>query len=86
MVGSLVAYELGGALVATSAAGVTSLTFAGYATAFAVNFAVSQVLTRTFAQEPSQTQQQDNGVRQQIPPSSTNSIPIVYGEIGRAHV
>ena len=73
MVGSLIAAEL-------VAAGTIGAGFAATATAFAVNFAVSQVLVRTFAQDPSVGQQQDNGVRQQIPPSSTNSIPIVYGD------
>ncbi len=73
MVGSLIAAEL-------VTAGVIGTGFAATATAFAVNFAVSQVLVRTFAQDPSVGQQQDNGVRQQIPPSSTNSIPIVYGD------
>lgn len=47
------------------------------ATAFAINFVVSSLVSRAFA--PGASQKTDNGVRQQIPPSSTNSIPVVYG-------
>lgn len=63
---------------------VTSLILAleavGFSTAmatFAVNFAVSYVVTRVFADNPEK--QQDMGVRQQVPPSAVNAIPIVYG-------
>jgi len=48
------------------------------ATVFAVNFALSQIVTRVFGQD--QQGQQDNGVRQQVPPANTNAIPIVYGD------
>ena len=44
---------------------------------FAVNFALSLIVTRIFAENPEQ--QQDMGVRQQVPPSAVNAIPIVYG-------
>jgi hypothetical protein len=47
-----------------------------YAT-FAVNFALSMVVSRIFADNPET--QQDMGVRQQVPPSAVNAIPIVYG-------
>jgi hypothetical protein len=47
------------------------------AAAFAVNFAVSMIVTRIFADNPEQ--QQDMGVRQQVPPSAVNAVPIVYG-------
>ena len=47
---------------------------------FAINFAVSSLLTRAFAQNSGASQAVDNGVRQQVPPSSSNSIPIVYGD------
>lgn len=50
------------------------------AAAFAVNFAVSNILSRAFAPDASSGQAVDNGVRQQVPPSSTNSIPVVYGD------
>ena len=43
-----------------------------------VNFALSYVINRVFGSKP--PQQQDNGVRQQIPPSTENTIPIVYGD------
>lgn len=50
----------------------------GYAvTVFAVNFAVSMLVSRAFADNPEQ--QQDMGVRQQVPPSAVNAIPVVYG-------
>lgn len=59
-----------------------------YATAFAINFAVSNIMSRAFAPDMSANQAVDNGVRQQVPPSSTNSIPVVYGDayIGGAFV
>ena len=52
----------------------TSLT----AATFAVSFALSQIVTRIFADNPES--QQDMGVRQQVPPSAVNAIPIVYGD------
>jgi hypothetical protein len=67
-----------GTLIATSLLGAAAVgTFAYAATAFAVNFAVSMIVTRIFADNPEQ--QQDMGVRQQVPPSAVNAIPIVYG-------
>lgn len=48
------------------------------AATFAINFAASYIITRVFGQQASK--QQDSGVRQQVPPSSTNSIPVVYGD------
>lgn len=48
------------------------------ATAFVINFAVSTLVTRIFA--PKAAKPRDNGVRQQIPPATVNSIPIVYGD------
>lgn len=50
---------------------------------FAINFAVSALVTRAFSQNvgtTAATQSVDNGVRQQVPPSSSNSIPVVYGD------
>lgn len=44
---------------------------------FAVNFALSLIVTRIFAENPET--QQDMGVRQQVPPSAVNAIPVVYG-------
>ena len=79
MVGSLIVASLaaaGGTFV--TAAGV--LTAYGAAAAFAINFAVSSILSRAFAPNAGGSQAIDNGVRQQVPPSSTNSIPIVYGD------
>jgi hypothetical protein len=44
---------------------------------FAVNFALSLIVTRIFSDNPEA--QQDMGVRQQVPPSAVNAIPVVYG-------
>lgn len=61
-----------------------ALTAGQMAVAFAINFAVSSLLSRAFAPNigagGSADQAVDNGVRQQVPPSSTNSIPVVYGD------
>ena len=72
MVGTMIVaayYGITTAAVAASAGMV--------AAAFAINFAVSQIVTRLFSDAPSGSQ--DNGVRLQVPPSSANAIPIVYG-------
>jgi hypothetical protein len=67
-------------MVATmiAAAYFTAGTFAYAATVFAVNFALSQIVTRVFGQD--QQGPQDSGTRQQVPPSSVNAIPVVYGD------
>ena len=52
--------------------------FAAAAATFAVNYAVSTIVTRTFADNPEG--QQDMGVRQQVPPSAVNAVPIAYGD------
>ena len=46
---------------------------------FAINFAVSTIVSRAFAAQPGMSQTSDSGTRQQVPPSNTNSIPVVYG-------
>jgi len=75
----LVQLLLGNKMVATMIAGAyfAAGTFAYAATVFAVNFAVSFIVTRMFTDNPEG--QQDMGVRQQVPPSAVNAIPIVYG-------
>lgn len=70
MIGTLVASSLLGA----AAAGTVSF----LATAAAINFAVSFVVTRVFGSKPPQSQ--DTGARQQVPPANNNSIPVVYGD------
>lgn len=55
-----------------------SQVFLAAAIRFVVNFAVSTLITRIFGKKPPKPK--DNGVRQQVPPSSTNSIPVVYGD------
>jgi len=71
MVGSIIVAEITSTAVAAFSAAQT-------AAAFAINFAVSQIVTRVFGQN--QQGQQDNGVRQQVPPSNVNAIPVVYGD------
>ena len=46
---------------------------------FAINFAVSMIVSRAFS-SGNANQNVDNGVRQQVPPATTNSLPIVYGD------
>jgi len=65
MVATLIAYT------------ATTLSISYVAATFVVNFALSLIVTRLFAENPEQ--QQDMGVRQQVPPSAVNAIPIVYG-------
>jgi hypothetical protein len=74
MVGSLIVMAYAGA------ATIGALTGLQMAAAFAINFAVSSIISRAFAPDSSANQAIDNGVRQQVPPSSTNSIPIIYGD------
>lgn len=57
---------------------VTAFGISVTAATFAVSFALSQVVSRIFAENPET--QQDMGVRQQVPPSQVNAIPIVYGD------
>jgi len=45
---------------------------------FAINFAVSAIVSRVFISKPDAPQ--DTGSRQQMPPSSDNPIPIAYGD------
>ena len=66
-----------GSLVAASVFGLTAGTIAYAAAVFAVNFALSAIVTRMFGDNPET--QQDMGVRQQVPPSAVNAIPVVYG-------
>ena len=71
MVASIIAY--GAALLGGGATAVAISTFA-------VNFAVSYIVGRIFApNDPTANQPVDQGVRQQVAPNTTNSIPIVYG-------
>jgi hypothetical protein len=65
-------------LIAYVAATFAEMTIATIVTNMAVSFALSFVVTRVFGQTP--PTQQDNGMRQQIPPSATNGLPIVYGD------
>ena len=72
MVGSMI-------VAAITKTAVAAFTYGQIAAAFVINFAVSSIVSRVFAPDAGRSQAIDNGVRQQVPPSSTNSIPIVYG-------
>ena len=56
-----------------------ALTFGQAAAAMVINFAVSSIVSKAFA--PSVNNSDSAGVRQQVPPSSSNSIPMVYGDV-----
>lgn len=66
------------ASIILQAIGVTLTGVELAAARFAINFAVSYVVTRAFGSKPPQSQ--DTGARQQVPPASNNSIPVVYGD------
>jgi hypothetical protein len=70
---STVAYAIGQAIGTVIGLYQSSVLFA-----MAANFAISYTVNRVFGAKP--PRQQDNGVRQQVPPSADNSIPVVYGE------
>lgn len=66
------------ASIILAAVGVQLTGVALAAATFAINFAVSYVVTRAFGSKPPQSQ--DTGARQQVPPANNNSIPVVYGD------
>ena len=65
------------AAIAAEIMGVSATSFAAYAAAFAINYAISVQVNRAFGEKP--PSQTDQGTRQQIPPSTTNALPMVYG-------
>jgi hypothetical protein len=68
-------------LLAYAAAYVAEAAAISYTTAyFAVTFAVSAIVSRIFSVDPTANASVDNGVRQQVPPAMSNSIPVVYGD------
>ena len=69
------------AIYGSAAAATVALGVVGVAAAtFAINFVVSAIVARVFAEGSNANQSIDNGVRQQVAPGTTNSIPIVYGD------
>ncbi len=64
--------------VSLTAAGLATFTYGMSVAAMAINFAVSSLVGRVFGPKPPKAR--DNGVRQQIPPATNNSLPIVYGD------
>jgi len=63
----------GGIIGAAAYLGSTGLAIA----TFAINFTITTLVSRAFGAKPPKTQ--DSGARQQMPPASNNSIPVVYG-------
>lgn len=77
MVGSMIASTFA-ALTTVTAAGATVLTTTGMFVAAAINFAVSYVVNRMFA--PNLDDKQTTNNREQVPPTTDNAIPVVYGD------
>ncbi len=73
MVGTMIVATIAG----TTAAGVAA-SFALTAAAMAVNFVVSTIVTRMFAPDVDSNQNTNN--REQVPPTTDNAIPVVYGD------
>lgn len=67
-----------GGLIAKGLQFATKFDVTSFLISMAVNWAVSTLVSRAFAKKPPKPV--DNGVRQQIPPSTTNSVPVVYGD------
>ena len=59
--------------------GLAEVGFVAYAAAFAINYAISVQVNRAFGEKPPSAGQ-DAGTRQQIPPSTSNALPVVYGD------
>ena len=74
------AFAIGTTVVAAAiiAAGY-SATLASIA-AFAVNMAISFVISKILMPSNSSNSSEDSGVRIQVPPDTTRSIPIIYGD------
>jgi hypothetical protein len=71
------AYAIG----ATIATALALTGFAYTATAIAINFALSYVVSQILAPNfGARAEPQDQGVRVQVPPDTTATIPMVYGE------
>ena len=67
-----------GNLFAKGVSFLTKFDLTTFLISMAVNWAVSSLVSRAFSRKPPKPV--DNGVRQQIPPSTTNSVPVVYGD------
>lgn len=70
----ILAFVFGDIIMAAAVLGSTGFAVAS----FAINFAVSMLISRAFGVKPP-AGGRDPGVRQQIPPAANNSIPVVYG-------
>ena len=73
---------LGAVFGDTLLAGAALGSFGMAAASFAINYAVSTLVSRAFGSRQSMDNPSapDSGVRQQIPPSNSNSLPVVYGD------
>lgn len=77
------AYAVGTTIVAAVASAAFAKTITGIVIATVINFAVAAVVSRAFAPSidtPDASTMQEGGVRQQLPPATTNDIPVVYGD------
>lgn len=73
------AYAIGATIVAAIGLTAFNATLAGIA-AFAINMAVSFVISKVLMPSNTANSSVDPGVRIQVPPDTTRSIPIVYGD------
>lgn len=77
------AHAIGTVIVTAIAGSAFAATTAGIVIATVVNFAVAAVISRAFAPStdtPDASTMEDSGARQQLPPSTTNDVAIVYGD------
>ena len=77
--GLILAAVFGPAVAGVSGAVLALGAFGAAAATFAINFAVSAIISRVFMSTPDAPQ--DTGSRQQMPPSSDNPIPVAYGDV-----
>ena len=77
--GLILAAIFGPAVAGVSGAVLALGAFGAAAATFAINFAVSAIISRVFMSTPDAPE--DTGSRQQMPPSSDNPIPVAYGDV-----
>lgn len=67
-----------GSIIAVQVLGMTAGSIAATITAFAINLVVSRIIASA-ASPDANTQQNNPGNRQQVPPAGSNKLPVVYG-------
>ena len=79
-----------GTFIAVSVIGLTAGTFAAAATAFAINIVASAIISKAFFSSqssggssgaflPANSDANNPGQRQQVPPAGDNKLPVIYG-------